>query len=120
MPKLSGITIGHRRALNRLQVAGTLPPPGVRLEPGQWVRTLRVALHMTQRQLAKRAGVSQGNLALIERGRLEPQLTTLRKLFDALYCDLIVLPVPRKRIPAVLTELTFNQPTRRIWDPPRY
>ena len=120
MPKLSGITIAQRRALNRLQVEGALPPPAVRLEPGTWVRTLRVALHMTQRQLAKRADVSQGNLALIERGHLEPQVSTLRKLFDALYCDLIVLPVPRKRIPAVLSEMTFNQPDRRIWNPPRY
>ncbi|MBI3554149.1 MAG: helix-turn-helix transcriptional regulator [Elusimicrobia bacterium] len=116
MPKLSGVPIAQRRALNRLQVRGAVPAPSLRLEPGQWVRTLRVCLHMTQRQLAARAGVSQGNLALIEKGRLEPQLSTLTKLFDALYCDLTVLPLPRKRVAAVIAEKTLGVPSRRMWD----
>ncbi|MBI5209585.1 MAG: helix-turn-helix transcriptional regulator [Elusimicrobia bacterium] len=71
---------------------------------------------MTQRQLAGRAGVSQGNLASMEKGHFEPQLATLRKLFDALYCDLVVLPIPRKRISAVIAERTLGVPTRRMWD----
>lgn len=116
MPKLSGVPIAHHRALNRLQVSGALPPAALRLEPGQWVRTLRVALHMTQRQLAQRAGVSQGNLALIEKSRFEPQIATVRKLFDALYCDLIVLPVPRMRVAAILADKTLGIPNRRMWD----
>lgn len=116
MPKLSGVPIAQRRALNRLQMSGAVPAPALRLKPGQWVRTLRVAFHMTQRQLAARAGVSQGNLALIEAGRFEPQLPTLRRLFDALYCDLIVLPSPRKPVSAVIAEKTLGIPTRRMWD----
>ena len=52
MPKLSGVPLAQRRALNRLQLRGAAPAPELRLNPGQWVRTLRVALHMTQRQLA--------------------------------------------------------------------
>jgi transcriptional regulator with XRE-family HTH domain len=116
MPKLSGVPIAHHIALNRLQVSGALPLAALRLKPGQWVRTLRVALHMTQRQLAGRAGVSQGNLALIEKGRFEPQIATLRRLFDALYCDLIVLPVPRQRVAAILAEKTTGVPSRRLWD----
>lgn len=71
---------------------------------------------MTQRQLAARAGVSQGNLALIEKGRFEPQLSTLRKLFDALYCDLTILPIPRKKVAAVIEEKTMGVPSRRMWD----
>ena len=116
MPKLSGVPIAQRRALNRLQMRGSVPAPTLRLEPGQWIRTLRVAFHMTQRQLAARAGVSQGNLALIEKGRFEPQLPTLRKLFDALYCDLMVLPIPRKKVAAVIEEKTMGVPNRRMWD----
>ena len=109
MPKLSGVPIAQRRALNRLQLRGAVPAPALRLESGQWVRTLRVAFHMTQRQLAARAGVSQGNL-------VEPQLPTLRKLFDALYCDLIVLPIPRQRVAAVIQGKTLGVPSRRMWD----
>ncbi|MBI5630100.1 MAG: helix-turn-helix transcriptional regulator [Elusimicrobia bacterium] len=116
MPKLSGVPIAHRRALNRLQVAGTLPEAALRLEPGVWVRTLRLALHMTQRQLAARAGISQAHLALIESGRSEPRLSHLRKVFDAIYCDMIVLPIPRKRIAAIIAEKTLGIPTRRMWD----
>ncbi|MBI5631681.1 MAG: helix-turn-helix transcriptional regulator [Elusimicrobia bacterium] len=116
MPKLSGVPIAHKRALNRLQVAGVAPPAALRLEPGQWVRTLRVALHMTQRQFAARAGVSQGQLALLEKGRFQPQLAKLRRIFDALYCDLVVLPIPRKRVAAILAEKTLGVPTRRLWD----
>lgn len=116
MPRLSRVTIAQRRALNRLQCAGIVPPAAVRLAAGQWVRTLRVALYMTQRQLAGRARVSQGNLALIERGRLEPQLATLRKIFNALSCDLLVLPIPRKRVSAIIAEKTLVVPTRRMWD----
>lgn len=116
MPKLSGIPIAHRRAVNRLQLKGAVPPPELRLQPGQWVRAVRVVLHMTQRQLAARAGVSQGNLAQIEKGRFEPQLETLRKLFDALFCDLLVLPVPRGRLGAIIEEKTLGIPGRRMWD----
>jgi transcriptional regulator with XRE-family HTH domain len=116
MPRLSGVTIRERRALNRLQVSKAVPPQEMRLEPGRWVRVLRVALHMTQRQLTARAKVSQGHVALIEKGRLEPQLATLRRIFDALYCGVIVLPVPARRVSDILAEKTCGVPTRRLRD----
>lgn len=116
MPKLSGVKIAHRRAVNRLQVSGNLPAAVLRLEPGSWVKALRVVLHMTQRQLAKRAGVSQMNLVQIEKGRYDPNLVTLRKLFDAMFCDLILLPAPRKRFSSLFAEKTLEIPGRRMWD----
>lgn len=39
---------------------------------------------MTQNELAKRAGVSQPLIARIEAGDVDPRLSTLRKIFDAL------------------------------------
>lgn len=116
MPKLSGIKIAHRRALNRIQVPGVLPAPELRLSAAQWVKTLRVAYHMTQRQLAERSRVTQSQIALIEKGFCEPQLSTLRKIFDALYCDLIVLPAPRRRLAAVVAEMCMGVPHRSMWD----
>ena len=97
MPKAPWIPIGHRRALNRLLISGGAPPAAVRLAPGQWVRTMRVALRMTQAQLARRARVTQPHVALIESGKVDPGVATLRVIFDALFCDLVVLPIPRRR-----------------------
>ncbi len=118
MPKKSGISIRHRRALNRLFIAGTLPAPDARLTPGQWLKTLRVAYHMTQRQLARRSGAQQGHIALMEQDRLSPRIDTLSKLFGALFCDVIVLPVPRKRPGDIMRELTMGVPTSRMWELP--
>jgi len=52
---------------------------------------------MTQAQLARRAGLTQPHVALIESGKGDPQVGTLRALFNALFCDLVVLPIPRHR-----------------------
>lgn len=117
MPKLSGIKIAHRRALNRIQIPGELPSPDIRLTAAQWVKTLRVGFHMTQRQLAERAGVTQNHVARIESGRLEPKLHTLRRLFGAMFCDFVVLPIPRERLSSVIARSSVGVPHRRMWDP---
>src|SRR5579883_1378175 len=92
MPKLSGIKLAHWRALKRAQIPGELPSQELRLSPAQWVKTLRVSYHISQRRLAELSGITQSQIALIEKGLCEPQLDTLRRVFDALYCDLVVLP----------------------------
>lgn len=43
----------------------------------------RTELHLTQNELAKRAGVSQPLIARIESGDVDPRLSTLRKIFNA-------------------------------------
>ncbi len=58
--------------------------------PGTLPR-LRTAKGMTQRQLAKEAGISQSTLALIERGHRKAYLLTLSKLAAALEVDVDVL-----------------------------
>ena len=63
---------------------------------GEWIRTLRGYLRMTQRDLAKRANISQPHLVAIESGKTDPQIGTLRRVYEALYCDLAVEPRPRK------------------------
>ena len=72
---------------------------------GGWIRTLRGYLRMTQRDLASRANISQPHLVAIESGRIDPQISTLRRVYDALSCDLAVEPRPRKP----LTELLRGQ-----------
>jgi transcriptional regulator with XRE-family HTH domain len=48
------------------------------------LREVREAKHMTQRELAAAAGVSQRAIVQIELGRVEPQFRTIKKLAAAL------------------------------------
>ena len=69
---------------------------------GEWIRALRGYLRMTQRDLARRANISQPHLAGIESGKIDPQVSTLRRIWEGLSCDLIVEPRPRKPLKDVL------------------
>lgn len=48
------------------------------------LKRLRIARHLTQESLAKRAGISREYLARLEGGRQDPSLSTLRVLAKAL------------------------------------
>lgn len=54
--------------------------------PGDWIRILRNYLRMTQSELAQRAHITQPNLAAIESGKVDPQLGTLRRIYEGLSC----------------------------------
>lgn len=69
---------------------------------GQWIRTLRSYLRMTQQELAQRAHIPQSHLALIESGKIDPQIGTLQRIFDGLSCDLVIEPRPRKPLSEIL------------------
>ena len=56
---------------------------------GERVRAARLARGWTQQQLARRAGLSQGGVSQIERGRRPtPHRRTLARLAEALDLDL--------------------------------
>jgi len=55
----------------------TLPTP-------DYIRYLRKRAGLTQKELAKRAGVSQSLIARIESGAVDPRLSTLRKILNVL------------------------------------
>ena len=50
----------------------------------QDIRRLRLKAGLTQKELARRAGVSQSLIARIERGTVNPRLSTLRKIVRVL------------------------------------
>lgn len=93
------LNIVDEMALSRLTspVAKNYDPP-----PGDWIRILRDSLRMTQAELASRAKITQPHLAGIESGKTDPQISTLRRIFEALSCDLVVEPRPQKAINEVL------------------
>lgn len=72
------------------------------LSYGQWIRTLRNYLRITQQELAQRSHISQSHLAQIESGKIDPQVGTLQRIFDGLSCDLVIEPLPRRPLSEIL------------------
>ena len=55
----------------------------------------RIAIGLSQRELAERCGTTQSAIARLERGGRPPRIDTLLRIADALQCDLIVELAPR-------------------------
>ena len=58
--------------------------PDTLVHVGENLRRLRILNALTQAQLAERAGVTTATVARAERDEIEPHMTTVRKLSDAL------------------------------------
>ena len=50
---------------------------------GQRLRSLREAFGLSQRELAKRAGVTNSNISMIEQGQVSPSVQSLDKILNA-------------------------------------
>jgi predicted transcriptional regulator len=50
----------------------------------------RVAMNMSQRELAELCGTTQSAIARLERGGRPPRIDTLLRIADALKCELVV------------------------------
>lgn len=92
-----------RRSLDRaLLPFHNLP---MRRPPRGWIRAIRDALGMTAEQLGERMGVSQPTVQKLEVSEAADtiQLKTLRRVAEALNCELVYVLVPR-------------EPLRKIYD----
>ena len=76
--------------ISKLTVVST--PDDHRFKHSDWIRLLRTYLRMTQTELARRANITQANLAAIESGKADPRLSTLRRIYEGLGCRLSVEP----------------------------
>ena len=56
----------------------------------------RLAMNLSQRELAELCGTTQSAIARLERGGRPPRIDTLLRIAEALQCDLIVDLVPRR------------------------
>ena len=99
MPK-KRLNILDEMALSRL--APSEDSPIYEPSHADWIRILRNTLRMTQDEVARRAHVSQAHLAGIESGKTDPQIGTLKRIFQALSCDLVIQPRPTKPIQDLL------------------
>ncbi len=74
------------------------------LSIGDQIQLIRSRLGMSQAQLAKRAGLQQAHIAWIEQEKKDPGIKTVKKIFQALGCDLLVLPKAKKPLDKIVTE----------------
>jgi transcriptional regulator with XRE-family HTH domain len=70
------------------------------LEPAYQVARLRIARGLTQEQLAEMVGTKQPSIARLESGKMEPRLSFLRRVVEALDGKMEVQIVPREETPA--------------------
>lgn len=71
------------------------------LEIGQLITLVRTQLKMSQRMLAKRSKIEQSTISRIESQRLEPNISTLKRILDAMSCDLLITILPRQDLEAI-------------------
>ena len=81
-----------------------------------WIRAIRSALGMSIETLAKRMGLSPTALQSLEKGEVSGSSTvrSLRRVADALDCDLVVALVPRKRLEDMIRERAVDVARRRL------
>jgi predicted DNA-binding mobile mystery protein A len=77
--------------LERIFLAGeTLQKELQDLSIGQLIRLIRNQLGMSQRNLATKAAIQQSSVARIESAGFDPNISTLKKIVEAMGCDLVV------------------------------
>lgn len=115
MPRLSTGKLAQRQALNALIVYAGRAPKNARQTPAALLRALRGLLKMSQADLAGRSGLTQPHIARLESGAVDAQWGTWTRLFDAMYCDLLLVPRPRVRPGDALAERRLARPRGNPW-----
>lgn len=115
--RLTRVSVRNWQTMNRMLLTTSRLMEDGFLDAGTAVRSVRSALRMSQVQLARRSGVPQAHIARLEGNRLDPRLATLRKLLDAMFCELLILPRARHRLSDALAERRLATGRyRRPWD----
>jgi transcriptional regulator with XRE-family HTH domain len=60
------------------------PVSEINIDVGAHLRTVRTMYSLSQRELAKRAGVTNGLISLIEQNRVSPSVSSLKKVLDGI------------------------------------
>jgi transcriptional regulator with XRE-family HTH domain len=78
---------------------------------------VRKAKGITQAELADRCGTTQQQIARIENGTVDPRLSTLQRIAEALECELPDLLYTRKEFLREIRDVAASQP-RKLADLP--
>lgn len=68
---------------------------------GALIKSIRSQLGMSQKALAKRAGIPQSTISRIEQEERDANLATLNKILGAISCDLVIIPLLEASIDAI-------------------
>jgi transcriptional regulator with XRE-family HTH domain len=79
------------------------------------ITQIRKAKGITQTELAERCGTTQQQIARIENGSVDPRLSTLRRVADALECELSDLFFTRHEFLSEIREVAALQ-SRKLTD----
>jgi DNA-binding XRE family transcriptional regulator len=118
MGRFTQIPLPHRQALNATLVFTSRAPDKARHNPAMYMRALRAELRMSQAALARRAGMTQAQIDRLEKGRADARLGTWRRVFEAMFCELLVVPLARKRPSDAVAEQRLARSWARPWSPP--
>ena len=100
------------RQLDDMLAAVELPP----VPRSGWIASIRQALGMSKTQLAKRIGITRPSLDELESNEVKETITlaSLRKVADALGCDLQYVLIPRKPLERQIAEQALKKASSRI------
>ena len=81
-----------------------------------WIASIRQALGMSKTQLARRIGVTRPSLDELESNEVKETITlaSMRKVADALGCDLQYVLVPRKPLDKLIAEQALEKATKKL------
>ncbi|OIO09258.1 MAG: hypothetical protein AUJ52_06720 [Elusimicrobia bacterium CG1_02_63_36] len=96
MGNLYSLPMRLRRALNKLAVfSRSAPRAAGETELFELLWAARVKVGMSQSEAANRARIPQQYWHDLESGKKDARISTWKRAFQALRCDLLVLPKPR-------------------------
>lgn len=109
------LSVSQKRAMDQWFTSFKKLPEEVRLaQIATFIKLYRKRLRMTQRQLAQRAGLTQPYIAKLERGHSEVTLASLKKIFNALYCDVVLLPIPNQDFDQIIEARAKMRATKKL------
>ncbi len=74
------------------------PKRAAHATPAEFMFSVRTRLGLSQAELAKRTGMAQQQIQRLESGAVDARLGTWKRVFDAMHCDLLALPKPRRHL----------------------
>lgn len=83
-----------------------------------WLRTVRKALGMSGPQLAKRLGVTKGQVSKTEKGEVLGSVTlkTMKNMAEALDCRFVYAVIPEKEIEQVIKDQAIKKAKAQVKD----
>lgn len=84
------------------------------VEIGSLITLIRGQLKMSQKALASRSGMPQSTISRIESGRIQPNILTLKRIAEALICDLTLTLVPKQSLESCRVKQAREKAEKKI------